>query len=135
MGDEKTMSAHGAIEPSPMYDKLALARISDGFLSNAPDSTLCIARDSIIGSRIKFDGATERHQKDSEVMKSRIAICREMYENVGIIGNVVDLMVDFAIEGFSISHPNKPIERFFANWAKRVKLYDTVEQMLKGMYR
>lgn len=137
MGEEIIMSAHGAVEPSAGQpsDKLSLARASDEFLATAPDNMLCVARDSAVGSRIKFDGATERNQKDSEVMKSRIAICREMYENVGIIGNVVDLMVDFAIEGFSISHPNKPIERFFANWAKKVRLYDTVEQMLKCMYR
>jgi hypothetical protein len=109
-------------------------------LLNASENTLYVdmAQGSMISDvrRVKFDGATERHTttSDEEIMK-RIASCREAYENSGIIGNVIDLMVDFALEGFTIFHENKPIQRFYQQWATLVGLYDVSEQILKSYFR
>jgi hypothetical protein len=44
-------------------------------------------------------------------------------------------MVDFALEGFIISHTNPAIEKFYKNWAKTVNLSNVAEGALKGIYR
>ncbi len=87
-------------------------------------------------TKIKYDGATEKGGSiTSEEIKNRIAACREAYENVGIIGNIIDIMVDFALEDFTIVHPSKPIENFYINWAQQIGLLSLSEQILKCIYR
>ena len=50
-------------------------------------------------SKITFNGDSEIHNTHSEQeQKRQVAVCREMYEHVGIVGNIIDLMVDFALE-------------------------------------
>jgi len=110
------------------------AKAWDGFL--AKEAEIVHKSESNFGrSKVKFDGGTERDGVSESEIKNRIASCREAYENVGIIGNIIDLMSDFGVEGIEIYHKSKPIEKFFKQWAKKVKLRELSEQILKCIYR
>jgi hypothetical protein len=87
-------------------------------------------------SRVNFDGKTTRFRPNTEVeiIKGRIASCREAYENAGIVTNAIDLMVDFALEGLIIVHENKTIQRFYVNWMRNVKMPVIIEQALKSFF-
>ena len=102
------------------------------------DSSLVIERNrSDSSTKIKFDGATEQwsaNQEDNEI-KKRIAACREMYENVGIIGNIIDIMVDFALEGVTLVHESKAIQNIYRNWQTKIKMRQIIEGQLKGLFR
>ncbi len=58
-----------------------------------------------------------------------------IYQRVGLVKNVIDLMGDFATQGVTVSHPNKRIERFFRNWFKKVDGKDRSERFLNNLYR
>lgn len=86
--------------------------------------------------KITFDGRTQLHGTNDEVeTKHKIAACREAYENVGIIGNIVDIMIDFGLEDLEIEHTNPRVERFFKKWMRTAKVHEVSEQILKGIYR
>lgn len=121
-------------EKSEYKQRLNKARAMDRFLAKKAE---IISNQQVVArTKVKFDGTHERHVSGSNhEMMDRIASCREAYENVGIIGNIVDLMVDFALEGLTIEHASKPIRNFFIHWANKVKLYSLAEEILKGIYR
>ena len=58
-----------------------------------------------------------------------------IYQRVGLVKNVIDLMGDFASQGVTVSHPNKRIERFFRNWFRKVNGKDRSERFLNNLYR
>ena len=58
-----------------------------------------------------------------------------IYQRVGLVKNVIDLMGDFATQGVTVSHPNKRIERFFRNWFKKCDGKDRSERFLNNLYR
>lgn len=58
-----------------------------------------------------------------------------IYNTVGLVKNVVDLMGDFAGQGIRLVHPNKRIERFYRNWFEKVKGEDRSERFLNNLYR
>ncbi len=87
-------------------------------------------------NRISFNGNTQINGTNDEAeTHQRIASCREAYENVGIIGNIIDIMVDFALEDLEIQHNDEKIKQFFKKWMKTAKTYEVSEQILKGVYR
>ena len=88
-------------------------------------------------SKIKFDGTSEAggNTATTTYIKMRVGSCREAYENSGIIGNAIDLMVDFALEGFQITHEDRSIQRFYNAWAKKVRLSQIAGQILKSYFR
>lgn len=87
-------------------------------------------------SKVTFNGETEIHHVHSEhEQKRQMAVCREMYEHVGIVGNIVDLMVDFALEDIIIEHPSPRIQNLYRNWARQVDLRGFAEIFLKSYFR
>lgn len=58
-----------------------------------------------------------------------------MYDRVGIVKNVIDLMADFASRGIRPVHPNKKIERFYRNWFDKVNGEDRSERFLNNLYK
>jgi hypothetical protein len=58
-----------------------------------------------------------------------------VYNRVGLVKNVIDLMGDFASQGVRISHPNKRIQNFYQNWFKKVRGVDRSERFLNNLYR
>lgn len=68
-------------------------------------------------------------------IKDIICLAGKMYDKVGLIGNIIDLMGDFACQGVRISHPDKRIESFYKNWFKRVNGKERSERFLNNLYK
>lgn len=67
-----------------------------------------------------------------------IAKCEQVYWNVGIIHNIINLMAEFASQGIRVVHPNKKIEKFCQNWfnnADGVNGPERSERFLNYLYR
>lgn len=58
-----------------------------------------------------------------------------IYNRVGLVKNVIDLMGDFASQGIRLVHPNKRIERFYRNWFHKVRGEERSERFLNNLYR
>ena len=58
-----------------------------------------------------------------------------IYNRVGLVKNVIDLMGDFASQGIRLVHPNKKIEKFYRNWFQKVKGEERSERFLNNLYR
>ena len=69
--------------------------------------------------------------KPKEVM----AKSDQIYQNVGLIKNIVDLMADFGSQGIRVTHPNKIIQRFNRKWFDRVNGPERSERFLNNLYR
>ena len=59
----------------------------------------------------------------------------DIYQRVGLVKNVIDLMGDFAAQGIRLVHKNKRIERFYRQWFKRVRGKDRSERFLNNLYK
>lgn len=68
-------------------------------------------------------------------IKDIIRKADDIYQKVGLVKNVIDLMSDFSAQGIRIVHPNKRIERFYRNWFKKVRGKDRSERFLNNLYR
>lgn len=79
--------------------------------------------------RFRPDEAPPTKPKDS--MRS----CNRVYQNIGLVRNIIDLMGDFACQGIRVVHPNPRIEKFFQNWFERVKGKERSERFLNNLYR
>jgi len=70
-------------------------------------------------------------QKIKEIIKR----AEEIYQRVGLVKNVIDLMADFAVQGIKPVHKNKRIERFYRRWFKKVNGKDRSERFLNNLYK
>ena len=70
-----------------------------------------------------------------KTVKGSIAKSDDIYENVGLIRNIIDLMGDFGSQGIRITHPNKQIQKFYRKWFERVKGVERSERFLNNLYR
>ena len=68
-------------------------------------------------------------------IKAIFAMADQIYNRVGLVKNVVDLMGDFASQGIRLVHPNKRIERFYRNWFEKVRGEERSERFLNHLYR
>lgn len=68
-------------------------------------------------------------------IKAIFAMADQIYDRVGLVKNVIDLMGDFASQGIRLVHPNKRIERFYRNWFEKVKGEERSERFLNHLYR
>lgn len=59
----------------------------------------------------------------------------DIYNKVGLVKNVIDLMGDFACQGIRLVHTNKRIERFYRNWFEKVRGEERSERFLNNLYR
>jgi hypothetical protein len=66
-----------------------------------------------------------------DVMKACVAV----YNRVGIVHSVVDLMSEFAAEGIEIIHPDKGPDQFYKTWSKKIKLEDRAERMASWLFK
>ena len=67
--------------------------------------------------------------------KETVLVCDNMYYNVTLIRNVIDLMSDFACQGIKLVHPIKSQERFYNAWFNKVCGFDRSERFLNYLYR
>lgn len=58
-----------------------------------------------------------------------------IYQRVGLVKNVIDLMGDFASQGIRLVHRNKRIERFYTQWFKKINGKDRSERFLNNLYK
>ena len=68
-------------------------------------------------------------------IKGIFASADNIYNRVGLVKNVIDLMGDFASQGIRLVHPNKRIERFYRNWFEKVRGEERSERFLNNLYR
>jgi hypothetical protein len=68
-------------------------------------------------------------------VKSIIRRADDIYQRVGLVKNVIDLMGDFACQGIRIVHPSKRIEKFYKSWFRKVSGKDRSERFLNNLYR
>lgn len=59
----------------------------------------------------------------------------DIYNRVGLVKNVVDLMGDFACQGIRLVHPNKRIQKFYQNWFEKVNGEERSERFVNNFYR
>lgn len=59
----------------------------------------------------------------------------DIYNRVGLVKNVVDLMGDFACQGIRLVHPNKRIQKFYQNWFEKVNGEERSERFVNNLYR
>ena len=52
-------------------------------------------------------------------IKSIMYRADDIYQRVGLVKNVIDLMGDFATQGIRIVHRNKRVERFYKRWFEK----------------
>jgi hypothetical protein len=68
-------------------------------------------------------------------IKEIIARADDVYQRVGLVKNVIDLMADFAVQGIKPVCKNKKAERFYRKWFKKVKGKDRSERFLNNLYK
>jgi hypothetical protein len=68
-------------------------------------------------------------------IKAIFAMADQIYNRVGLVKNVIDLMGDFSSQGIRLVHPNKRIEKFYRNWFDKVKGEERSERFLNNLYR
>jgi hypothetical protein len=133
LSDEQFRSTQAAVQATTEW---MANEASDSDLMVSNSSSRLITDPGNSNFRVNFDGKTTRFRPNTEVevIKGRIASCREAYENAGIVTNAIDLMVDFALEGITVVHESKPVQRFYEKWMKKVKLGEVIEQILKSYF-
>lgn len=67
--------------------------------------------------------------------KQIIQRAEDIYQRVGLVKNVIDLMGDFASQGVRLVHKNKRIERFYRKWFKKIRGKDRSERFLNNLYK
>lgn len=75
---------------------------------------------------------------DEEVpseVKNVIKKAEDIYQRVGLVKNVIDLMADFAVQGIRPVHRNKRIERFYRQWFKKISGKERSERFLNNLYK
>lgn len=68
-------------------------------------------------------------------IKEIIARADDIYQRVGLVKNVIDLMADFAVQGVMPVCKNKKYERFYRKWFKKIRGKDRSERFLNNFYR
>ena len=70
-----------------------------------------------------------------EKLKDILRRAEHIYQRVGLVKNVIDLMGDFASQGIRLVHRDKRIERFYRRWFKKVNGKDRSERFLNNLYK
>jgi len=68
-------------------------------------------------------------------IKNIIKKAEDIYQRVGLVKNVIDLMGDFASQGISLVHKNKRIEKFYKAWFKKIRGKERSERFLNNLYK
>lgn len=72
---------------------------------------------------------------DPKRIKDSMIICNDLYYQVGVVKNIIDLMADFAGQGLTIVHKDPKIQQFYRNWYKMVRGRYTTERFFNYLYR
>lgn len=58
-----------------------------------------------------------------------------VYEQVGLVRTILDLITDFTISGIRLVHSQPSVERFYQNWFSRVSGVDRSERFACNLYK
>jgi len=59
----------------------------------------------------------------------------DIYNRVGLVKNVIDLMGDFSSQGIRLVHPSRRIEKFYQTWFNKINGKDRSERFLNNLYK
>jgi hypothetical protein len=68
-------------------------------------------------------------------VKNIMLKAEDIYQRVGLVKNVIDLMGDFATQGIRIVHRNKKVERFYQRWFQKIGGKDRSERFVNNLYK
>jgi hypothetical protein len=68
-------------------------------------------------------------------IKSVMYRADDVYQRVGLVKNVIDLMGDFATQGIRIVHRNKRVEKFYKRWFEKINGKDRSERFVNNLYK
>lgn len=68
-------------------------------------------------------------------VKLIIKKAEDIYNRVGLVKNVIDLMGDFSSQGIRLAHPNRRIEKFYQTWFNKINGKERSERFLNNLYK
>jgi hypothetical protein len=135
-GDDLQSKQDALKESSGCLEEYGLFRANAGFRNRSNDySNLIPGIDGKPGLTRKGYDYFRPDEAVPTHVKEIIRRADDVYQRVGLVKNVIDLMADFAVQGIRPVHKNKRIERFYRKWFKKVKGKDRSERLLNNLYR
>jgi hypothetical protein len=86
-------------------------------------------------TRTDYDYFRPDEAVPSYSIKVIIRRAEDIYQKVGLVKNVIDLMADFGVQGVRLVHKNKRIERFYTRWFEKINGKDRSERFLNNLYK
>lgn len=135
-GDDLDSKKDALNRASSSLDEFTLVQKAEGMRRYGLDYSNL---DGLTGSRPGFTRTDYDYFRPDEAVPKKIkAIMRraeDIYQRVGLVKNVIDLMGDFATQGIRLCHRNKRIERFYRRWFKKINGKDRSERFLNNLYK
>lgn len=135
-GDDLASKQEALNKSSASLDEFTLIQKAEGMRRYGLDYSNL---DGLTGSRPGFTRTDYDYFRPDEAVpkkiKGIISRAEDIYQRVGLVKNVIDLMGDFATQGIRLSHRNKRIERFYRRWFKKIKGKDRSERFLNNLYK
>jgi hypothetical protein len=135
-GDDLASKQEALKKSSASLDEFTVVQKAEGMRRYGLDYSNL---DGITGSRPGFTRTDYDYFRPDEAVpkkfKSIVGRAEDIYQRVGLVKNVIDLMGDFATQGIRFSHRNKRIERFYRRWFKKIGGKDRSERFLNNLYK
>jgi hypothetical protein len=135
-GDDLASKQEALKRSSASLDEFTLVQKAEGMRRYGLDYSNL---DGLTGSRPGFTRTDYDYFRPDEAvpkkLKAILAKAEDIYQRVGLVKNVIDLMGDFATQGIRFSHRNKRIERFYRRWFKKINGKDRSERFLNNLYK
>lgn len=132
----KKAATNASADSLEEYTGIHHAKAGSGRMSIRTDFSNVLPNISSRPGMTKTDYDYFRPQESvPDQIKAILRRADDIYQRVGLVKNVIDLMGDFASQGIIVSHPNKRIERFYRNWFKKINGKDRSERFLNNLYR
>lgn len=135
-GDDLASKQEALKRSSASLDEFTLVNKAEGMRRYGLDYSNL---DGITGSRPGFTRTDYDYFRPDEAvpkkLKAILQRAEDIYQRVGLVKNVIDLMGDFATQGVRLSHKNRRIERFYRRWFKKINGKDRSERFLNNLYK
>ena len=119
--------AYEEFSPSPlMKSQGSYGRTFDGFYGNTS-----VKSQYGRGDYNSFRRNEAKPKLDDEI----IGACMRVYDNIGIIRNIIDLMGDFVCKGIRLVHKNPKTQKFYREWFEHVNGDHVSERFANYLYR
>ena len=135
-GEDLASKQEALKKSSASLDEFTLVQKAEGMRRYGLDYSNL---DGITGSRPGFTRTDYDYFRPDEAvpkkLKAILVRAEDIYQRVGLVKNVIDLMGDFATQGVRLSHRNKRIERFYRRWFKKINGKERSERFLNNLYK